>query len=409
MTHAVFVVPIYSPAASQMIEAAVSFPDRARVAVIAQQPAESLASSIRSRLVAQLQVADITDVTQLEAAVRHLGATVFGGRIDRCFAAYEQAQLPLALVRERLGIPGMSSEAARRFRDKAVMKDALRTAGIPVAQHALIATHHDAQRFAEHVGFPIVLKPPAGAGARATFRIGSATELQTILNEYPPSPAQPLLAEEFLRGREYSLETVSIGGRAVWHSLTSYSPTPLEVVENPWIQWTIVLPREVDAPEYRDIRAIGAKALSVLGMDTGVSHCEWFRRDDGTVAVSEIAARPPGAQITTMISRANDIDFVRAWMALMMFGEFELPRRKYAVGTAYLRGQGQGTVRRIDGLDVIQRELGSIICDARIPSLGQAATGSYEGEGFVMVRHPDTAVIERAVRRIVDTVRVHLA
>jgi hypothetical protein len=195
----------------------------------------------------------------------------------------------------------------------------------------------------------------------------------------------------------------------VWHSLTSYSPTPLEVMEQPWIQWTIVLPREVDAPAFRDIRAIGAKALHALGMETGVSHCEWFRREDGTIAISEIAARPPGAQITTMMSRANDIDFVRAWMALMLFGEFELPRRKYAVGTAYLRGQGTGTVRRVDGLDVIQRELGALVCDARIPTPGQVPTGSYEGDGFIMLRHPDTAVVEDAVRRVVDTVRVRLA
>jgi biotin carboxylase len=273
----------------------------------------------------------------------------------------------------------------------------------------MIATRQDAQDFVDRVGFPIVLKPPAGAGAKATFRVSTSNELDAVFRDHPPSAAQPFLAEEFLRGEEFSLETVSIGGRAVWHSLTSYSPTPLEVVENPWIQWTVVLPRDVDAPAYRDIRAMGAKALTALGMQTGVSHCEWFRREHGSVVISEIAARPPGAQITTMMSRANDIDFVRAWMALMLFGEFELPRRKYAVGTAFLRGQGRGVVRRVDGLDVVQREMGSLICDARIPTMGQPPSGSYEGDGFVMIRHPDTAVVEQSVRRIVDTVRVHLA
>ena len=409
MIHAVFVVPIYSPAASQMIEAAVSFPDRARIAVIAQQPDAMLDAKLRARVACQVQVNDITDVAQLEKAVRHIAVTVMDGRIDRCFAAYEQAQLPVAVVRERFGIHGMSSQAAQRFRNKALMKDTLRAAGVPVARHAMIATRQDAQQFAERVGFPLVMKPPAGAGAKSTFRISSQSELQALFNDFPPSASEPLLAEEFLRGREFSLETISIGGRAVWHSLTSYAPSPLEVVENPWIQWTIVLPREVDSPAFRDIRAIGAKALGALGMETGVSHCEWFRRDDGSIVISEIAARPPGAQITTMISRANDIDFVRAWMALMLFGEFELPRRKYAVGTAFLRGQGKGTVRRVDGLDVIQREMGHLICDARIPAIGHAPTGSYEGDGFVMVRHADTAVVEESVRRIVDTVRVHLA
>lgn len=409
MHHVVFVAPMFSPAASQMIEAAVSFPREARIAVIAQQPIDALHPTLASRLVGHVQVGDITDAAQLEGAVRHLGATTLHGRVDRCFAAYEQAQVPLAIVRERLGIPGMSSHAALRFRDKALMKDTLRDAGIPVARHAVITTRHDAQHFVERVGFPVVVKPPAGAGARATWRIGSPPELQALFNEFPPSTDQHLLAEEFLRGREHSLETITIGGRAVWHSITSYAPTPLDVVENPWIQWTVLLPRDVDDARWNDIRDTGARALTALGMDTGLSHCEWFRRDDGSVVISEIAARPPGAQITTMISRATDIDFIRAWMRLMIFGEFDVPERRYAVGTAYLRGQGSGRVRAVQGLDIVERELGALVCDVRLPTIGQEPTGSYEGEGYIVLRHPDTAVVERALRRVVDTVRVHLA
>jgi hypothetical protein len=143
-------------------------------------------------------------------------------------------------------------------------------------------------------------------------------------------------------------------------------------------------------------------------MDTGVSHCEWFRRADGSVAISEIAARPPGAQITTMISRAHDIDFVRAWAALHLFGTFDVPERKYAVGAAYLRGQGRGVVTALEGLDVAARELGALVTDYRLPTPGQAPTGSYEGEGFIIVRHPETAVVTHALRRLVSTIRVRL-
>ena len=112
--------------------------------------------------------------------------------------------------------------------------------------------------------------------------------------------------------------------------------------------------------------------------------------------------------MTAMMSRANDMDFVQAWMRLMIHGAFALPERKYAVGTAYLRGQGQGRVTHIEGLDTVQRELGALVCDARLPYHGQTPTGSYEGEGFLIVRHPETAVVQHALTRIVSTVRVHL-
>ena len=401
----IFVCPIFSPAATQMIEAALNVP-HVRLGVIAQQPLDALAPHVASRIVAHWRVDDVTNATSLEQAVRALGAT--HGAITRCFGAYEQLQQPLAIVRERLGIPGLTSAAAHNFRDKARMKDVLRAAKVPVARHRLIGSRDDALAFIAEVGYPIVLKPPAGAGAIATQRIRDVASLDAMLVNYPATPAQPMLAEEFLRGTEYSLETVSINGEAVWHSLTRYGPTPLDVVENSWIQWTVLLPREIDAPEFDDIRAVGAQALGALGMDTGVSHCEWFRRDDGSIAISEIAARPPGANITTMISRAHDIDFVAAWVRLMINGTFDPPERRYAVGTAYLRGQGTGQVRTVDGLEAMQEQFGALICDSRLPYPGQHPTGSYEGEGYIIVRHPDTTVVQNALQRIVSSVRVRL-
>jgi biotin carboxylase len=401
----IFVAPFFSPAATQMIEAALGLP-HIRLAVVSQQPLEHLSRHLLGRVVGHWRVGDVTDASQLARAVQALSAV--HGPVSRCFAAYEQSQLPLAVVREQLGIPGLPSSAANNFRDKARMKDVLRGAGIPVARHQLVAEPGDARRFVADVGFPIVVKPPAGAGAKATERITDANALEDALQRYRPSVDDPMLAEEFLRGTEHSLETVTINGKPVWHSLTRYAPTPLEVIENPWIQWTVLLPREIDDPQYDDIKRIGDKALAALGMTTGVSHCEWFRRPDGSVAISEIAARPPGANMTTMISRAHDIDFVGNWIRLMVDGQFVTPTRRYAVGTAYLRGQGHGAVAHIEGLDVVQRDFGHLICDARLPYLGQHPSGSYEGEGFLIVRHPETRVVQDALTRIISTVKVVL-
>lgn len=403
--NVIFVAPRFSPAASQMIEAALSL-GHVRLCVVAQEPLEALPASMAQRLAGHWRVDDVTDTAQLEWAVQSLAQR--HGAIARCFAAFEQAQGPLARVRERLGIPGLPSSAAANFRDKAQMKTVLRAAGIPVARHRVLRSLHDAQEFVREVGYPIVVKPPAGAGARATERLESDEALQRAMQRHAPSPHDPMLAEEFLRGVEHSLETVTLNGTPLWHSVTRYAPTPLEVLENPWIQWTVLLPREHDDAAYDDIRHVGDRALRALGMTTGVSHCEWFRRPDGSLAISEIAARPPGAQMTTMISRAHNFDFVRAWMTLMIDGTFTAPPRQFAVGTAYLRGQGQGRVVGIEGLDVMQRELGEFVCDAHIPSVGQVPSGSYEGEGFVMLRHPDTQVVSNALRRVISTVRVHL-
>ena len=404
MPVVLFAAPILSENAARMIAAIVALPG-VRTGVISQAPLEDLPPSLQSR-VSHWRVADVLDTAQLTEAVGQLEARL--GPVDRLFGAYEQLQVPLAEVRERRGVAGMRVDAARNFRDKARMKSLLRDHGLPCARHRLATTPEDAAAFAREIGFPLIVKPPSGAGAQATTRVDDMQALAAAVDAAAPAANRPVLIEEYMTGDEHSFETVSIGGRAVWHSLTHYYPSPLEVLRNPWIQWCLILPREVEEPQYDDIRTVAARALQLLGMETGLTHMEWFRRPDGTIAISEVAARPPGAQIMTVVSRAHDFDFVAAWARLMVFGDFAAPPRKYAVGAAYLRGQGNGRVKAIHGLDQVQREVGSLVVDAKLPSTGQAPTGSYEGEGFVILRHPETAVVQQALKRLISLVRVEL-
>ena len=405
MPLVIFVAPWFSEFATSAIEATAQLPD-VRLAVVSQEPLETLAQPLRDRVAAHWRVGDVFDAGQIAGAARALSERL--GPIHRLFGVLEQAQVAIAEAREILGVEGMSVEATRNFRDKARMKELLREAGVPCARHRLVADEDEAAGFAEEVGYPLVVKPPAGAGSQSTFRADDARTLAEAIRLSAPSAHQPALVEEFMTGREYSLETVSVAGRAVWHSLTHYHPTPLEVMRNPWIQWCLVLPREVDDAGYDDIRRAGARALEVLGMDTGLSHMEWFRRPDGTVAISEVGARPPGAQITTMMSRAGDIDFLGAWARLMVYGDFEPPPRLYAVGAAFLRGQGRGRVQAVHGVDEVGREIGHLVTDVRLPQPGQTPSSSYEGEGYVILRHPETAVVEQALSRLISTIRVEL-
>jgi len=405
MPVVLFAAPILSENAARMIAAIVALPG-VRAGVISQAPLEDLPEPVRAQ-VAHWRVADVLDTGQLHDAVGQLEARL--GRVDRLFAAYEQLQVPLAQVRELRAIPGMREDAARNFRDKARMKSLLREAGLPCARHRLATSVEEALAFAREIGFPLIVKPPAGAGAQATTRVDDERGLRAAVEAAAPAQGGPVLLEEYVTGDEHSFETVSIGGKAVFHSLTHYYPSPLEVLRNPWIQWCLILPREVEEPRYDDIRRAAFRALEVLGMETGLTHMEWFRRPDGSIAISEVAARPPGAQIMTVISRAHDFDAVAAWARLMVFDTFDAPPRRYAVGVAYLRGQGNGRVRAIHGLDQVERELGSLVVDFKLPTAGQTPTGSYEGEGFVMLRHPETGVVQRGLQRLISTVRVELS
>ena len=223
-----------------------------------------------------------------------------------------------------------------------------------------------------------------------------------------PIPLEIWLLEEYLTGREHSFDSATVDGQTLWCSISDYEPAPLDVLRNPWIQWSVLLPRDLGGAQYDAIRDVGPAALRALGIQTAFSHLEWFERPDGSVAVSEVGARPPGAQISSMIGFAYDIDFHRAWADLVINSSFAPADRVFAVGTAYLRGQGRGRVRAVHGVDEIRSELGPLLVDARWPHSGQPAASSYEGEGFVTVRHPDTVIVREALDRVLAGVRVEL-
>ena len=404
--HVIFAAPFLMAATLRFLYGAASLPGVA-LTLVSQDPEDKLPPDLRSAIAGHWRVDDALDPQQLVDAARALESR-FGKAISY-MGPLEQLQVPLAVAREVLGIDGLSSATARNFRDKSRMKDVLRNAGIPCARHALVGDRVAAKSFIERVGLPVVVKPPAGAGGKGTYRLDRPEEVDSYLQRSPPNSGEPTLFEEFVHGTEHSFDCIFVNGKPVWHSISRYMPSPLEVLENAWIQWCVLLPRDVSGAEYNSIRTAGFAANEALGLQTGLSHMEWFRMADGSIAISEVGARPPGAQFASLLSYAHDVDFYKAWPRLMAFGDFDPPQREYAAGAAYIRGQGRGRIKRIAGIDEVQRRFGAIVVEAKLPQEGQPPSDSYEGDGYIIVRHPDTDVVQDALQQIVSTIRVELA
>ncbi len=376
--------------------------ERVRVVGIFQQPPPDPAAwglhSIE-------RVQNALDVDQIVAAVERIRGRF--GPVHRLLGVLEDLQVQLAVARTRLGIEGPDPETAYRFRDKGRMKDVFRAAGLPCARHARLRADADAWAFVEKVGFPVVLKPPAGAGCKATWRVSSPQELAVALRDVRPSPEREVLAEEFLVGAEYSFETITVGGEPRFYSVTRYYPSPLEVTEKDWVQWCVVLPREMDSALTEKVKQLGFAAVKALGLKDGVTHMEWFQRPDGSLAIGEIAARPPGARIVQLTGLAHGFDMQRAWARAVVDGAFDGPwARQRAVGVAFLRGSGKGRVAAVEGLDEAQKKMGALVVDRSLPRVGAPRSDSYEGEGWVVVAHNETDVVKKALLELITTVKV---
>lgn len=399
MRTVLFVAPFLLEATLKFIRAAASLPGF-RIVVATQDGPEKLPTGCLH--------ASVSDATQIEAIVETARLVIrrWGG-IHRIVGVLENIQEQLAAAREILGIPGTTRLVAERCRDKSLMKTVLREAGLPCAKHRLLRSHEDGMAFAKETGFPLVIKPPDGAGCLSTFRVTSYEELNHVLTELRPGPGHEVLAEEFIVGEEFSFDTITIQGKVVFRNILRYLPGPLDVTRNEWIQWCVVAPRRIDTPEFAGIHEVGPKVNEVLGVRTAFTHMEWFRRPDGSPVVSEIGARPPGAQFTTLISYAHGRNFYRAWAQAVLEERLDGPlERTHAAGCAYLRGPGQGRVARVLNVDQAQERVGQLVVEAKLPQVGRPKNGHYEGDGYVIVRHPETRVVEQALKLIIETIRV---
>ncbi len=402
MRNVVFVAPFPLEATMRFARAAAGLKDVRLLGIVQEVPKE------QGVYADAVTVADGLDTRQLIEAGKLLEKRY--GKIHRVLGILEPLQVQLGELRTALGVPGADAATADLFRDKARMKDELRKHGLPCARHRLLRTFADAEGFAAEVGFPIVVKPPAGMGCKATWRLNSMDELKGAFGAIGASPERPALAEEFLKAREHSFDTITIGGEVRFQSVSRYYPTPLEVMETPWIQWVVVWPKVMDGPDYSDARALGVKVVKALGLQTGFTHMEWFRRSDGTLAIGEIAARPPGAHFVLANSYAHDADMYRAWARATVDDAFDGPyERKYSVGVAYLRGMGRGRVTRVSGVDQANAIVGKHVVEARLPQVGAHRSDSYEGDGYVIVRDPDVEVVKKAMNTVIETVRVECA
>jgi hypothetical protein len=409
MPHIVFVAPRFLENTNRYVQAFAELD--LELSLVSADPEEAIPAALRPRVAGHYRVADCLDGGQLTRAVRAIAGAV--GPVDRLAGVLEQLQLPMAEVRDALGIDGLTGEIARNFRDKDRMKQVLRAHGVPVAQSALARSAAEVRAFVDQVGFPIIAKPQAGLGSRATHRIGGEEDLAGLA----PSPARPLQLEEFVRAREHTCETVTVRGVPVWRSGTRYFPSPLEVLETPWIQYAVLLPREVDDPTWTDFHPVNGRALAALFGDragtaagTALTHMEWFLLEDGRSLVNEVGARPPGVHIMPLMGLAHETDLFSDWARLLSFDEFTPKPRRFATGSAFFRGQGAGArVASVDGVERAVEECGDALVELRAPRVGQGRGDGYEGEGWAIVKHESTEGAKRALRALIENVQVRYA
>jgi hypothetical protein len=370
----------------------------ARVYGLGEQAEGTLPDGVRSALSGYLQVRSLWDE---DATLREVLRVASHGRPDRVECLWEPGVVLAARLREALGVPGMRVEQAIRFRDKEQMKAALDAAGIRTPRHARATTESACREAAERIGFPLIVKPIAGAGSADTHRVEGRADLERLLPRV--RHVEQVSVEEFIDGEEYTFDTICAGGRILYHNVSWYRPRPLIGRSLEWVSPQTVALREPDREELAPGRAMGRAVIDALRFEEGFSHMEWFLTPRGEAVFGEIAARPPGALSVDVMNYSCDIDTYRGWAEAVISGRLGQPvERRYNAAVIFKRAQGSGRIREVRGLERLVSRFRPHVVDVDLLPVGAPRRDWKQtllSDGHIIVRHPDLqATLEMADR-----------
>jgi hypothetical protein len=254
---------------------------------------------------------------------------------------------------------------------------------------------------ADRIGFPIIVKPIAGAGSADTYRVETADELNDVLPLVRHIPE--VSVEEFVDGEEFTYDTVCANGEILFEHILWYRPRPLQMRMNEWISPTCISLRELSVPDLQDGRRMGVEVIAALGFQTGFTHMEWYRKADGEAVFGEIGARPAGARVVDLMNYSTDGDLYLGWAEAVVHGQLTQPlERHYNAGSIFKRAQGVGNITQLDGLDRLVAEYGESVVAVELLPVGAPRRdwrASVIGDGMIIVRHPELQrVIEMTER-----------
>lgn len=363
---------------------------------VSDVPEHELPQLTRESMKGYIRVANFMDE---EDVVRVVRERMGGQHVQRIVCLWEPGVILAAKIRETLGIQGMRVDQAQTFRNKDLMKQRVTAAGVRTPKHASATSIKAVKDAATELGFPLIIKPIAGAGSMDTIRANSMAELEQSLTRV--KSYDEVNVEEFIEGEEYTYDTICVDGRIVYENVCYYRPNPLIARSTEWISPQTMTLRDLTPPVVQQGIALGHEVLKAMDFQTGMTHMEWFYTPKGEAVFGEIAARPPGAHTVDLMNYTSDVDLFVGYAEAELHGRFSQDAtRKYNAVNIFKRAQGRGRIARIEGLHGIMADYGEHIVHIDLLPIGAERRNWIQtlvSDGYVTARHADfQAVCEMA-------------
>lgn len=243
-------------------------------------------------------------------------------------------------------LPSISEDAAELCLNKDLMREKLSNVGVKQPNYLVVKDYKDSID-TQSLCYPVVVKPANGFASMSVHFSNSHEQTLNCIDELSKglaysektdSAPSVALIEEQLVGQEFSAEVLCEFGRIVLLGVTGkYFNSELSDFE-----LGFTLPANIENSKFQAIGDYIYRIYSELGIEHGLSHCEFVWTENGPVLI-EINPRIGGAHLSDLYELATGYDLFDIALnnALgMTFGVDRLPIKQAAVTGWHIGKQG---------------------------------------------------------------------
>ena len=270
-----------------------------------------LVNSNPATIMTDPEVADRTYIEPLSKS--YLEAIIAAERPDALLPTVGgQTGLNLAVelaesgILEKYGVKliGASLEAIRIAEDRLLFKDVCRRIGLEVPASAVVTDIPEAIRFADELGYPVVIRPSFTLGGTGgSIAYNHEEFVDAIARALDASPVRQALIEESVIGwKEYELEVMRDcrDNFVVICSIENFDPMGIHTGDS----ITVAPAQTLTDKEYQRMRDAAAAIIRAVGVETGGSNIQ-FAIDPETGRMIVIEMNPRVSRSSALASKAT--------------------------------------------------------------------------------------------------------
>ncbi len=231
------------------------------------------------------------------------------------------ASITVNYLTEKLGLTGNSTESTRLSTNKFLMRERLHSLGVPCPGFVKF-TGGDPLKATAKLNYPVIVKPTDRSGSRGVTKVEQQIGLEAAIGRaLTESFSRECVIEEFITGREFSVEMISYNGQHHFLQVTEKETSgPPYFVETGQHQ-----PANLEPDAIERIRSVVSRSLDALEVKNGASHTEVMVTPAQEVYIVEVGARMGGDYIGShLVEYSTGYDFLEGVIRVAT-GNFEVP------------------------------------------------------------------------------------